>query len=347
MKTITIEAKSTEGTVKQIQKAIGGTFTERWGEHILVVDNEIAKGTISFITFDWGGSLLEYNITFYDDIKMVMDASLFNPIHFMYATEGHFYHKFKVENNKRKIEQFQPAIITSKDDGYNHGYFDKDVKTHLNIIQISRIEFINKRLNDASMLNKSLYEVFHDEQHENVFAYIGTFNLKIANLIKRLNAIKQKGMIRIMMKEGIVYQILSAHMLQHTRDINRKRKPHTSLTKKELNSVRKIGQKILKDVSKDYTVDDLALESGLSQAKLQEGFKILYRRTVIEYLRHVRLEEARDLLNNTDYNISQVVYSIGFSSRSYFSKIFKRKYGISPSKFLANKKDAEIKEIQL
>ena len=115
----------------------------------------------------------------------------------------------------------------------------------------------------------------------------------------------------------------------------------------QLNTIRKVGQQILKDVSKDYTVDDLAAECGLSQAKLQEGFKILYTRTVIEYLRHVRLEEARDLLNNTDYNISQVVYSIGFSSRSYFSKIFKRKYGISPSKFLANKKEAKVKEVQL
>ena len=39
------------------------------------------------------------------------------------------------------------------------------------------------------------------------------------------------------------------------------------------------------------------------------------------------------MLKNTDLNISQIVYSIGFSSRSYFSKIFKEKYGITPNKF--------------
>jgi AraC-like DNA-binding protein len=38
------------------------------------------------------------------------------------------------------------------------------------------------------------------------------------------------------------------------------------------------------------------------------------------------------MLKNTDLNISQIVYSIGFSSRSYFSKIFKEKYDISPNK---------------
>jgi AraC-like DNA-binding protein len=85
-------------------------------------------------------------------------------------------------------------------------------------------------------------------------------------------------------------------------------------------------------------LDKLSLESGLSQAKLQEGFKLLYARTVTEYIRHARLEAARDYLSNSDMNISQVVYTIGFSSRSYFSKIFKNKYGISPSEFHANVK---------
>ena len=80
----------------------------------------------------------------------------------------------------------------------------------------------------------------------------------------------------------------------------------------------------------------LALKSGLSQAKLQEGFKLLYARTVTEYIRHIRLEAARDYISTTEMNISQIVYTIGFSSRSYFSKIFKRKYGISPSDFQNN-----------
>ncbi|WP_111707704.1 helix-turn-helix domain-containing protein [Lutibacter citreus] len=343
MKIIEITAKSTEGTVRQIKDVIGGKITERWGEYVLEVDNENAKGKITFITFEWGGSVLQYDITFFDDISLIMDASEFNPIHFVYTSLGHSFHRFKLNEEKRKIEQFQSVIITSKDDGYNYGYFEKNVEVHIHLIQISRMKFIKKRLNDASVLNKHLYEVFHDQQHERVFAYFGTYNLKLANLIKQFDKVKQKGMIRILIKEGIVYQILSEHMTQHNKDVRLKKQPDTSLTKKELNSVRKVAERILKDVSKDYTVDELALKSGLTQAKLQEGFKLLYTRTVTEYIRHVRLEEARDLMNTTDLNISQIVYTIGFSSRSYFSKIFKRKYNLSPSEFLKNKQEAAIK----
>ncbi|TCI93651.1 helix-turn-helix domain-containing protein [Tenacibaculum sp. M341] len=343
MKTINITAKDTRGTVLQIQEVIGGTITERWGEYVLNVDNENAKGKITFFTLEWGASILEYDITFLDDITLVMDTSEYNPIHFTYTSEGYCFHRFEKEDKKRKLDTFQSVIITSKDGGFNYGYFEKNIKIHIHIIQISRIQFLKKRMNDGNLLNKRLYEVFHDQQHENVFAYFGTYNLKLTNLIKQFNKVKQKGMIRMLIKEGIIYQILSEHILQHNKDVKLNDDLQTTLTKKEIKAIRKLAQRINKNVADEYIVSDLADEIGLTQAKLQEGFKLLFSRTVIEYLRHIRLEEARDLLNNSDYNISQVVYSIGFSSRSYFSKIFKKKYGISPSKFLKNKQEADIK----
>ena len=77
----------------------------------------------------------------------------------------------------------------------------------------------------------------------------------------------------------------------------------------------------------------MSSEVLLSAAKLQEGFKALHDRTVADYIRNVRLEEAEHLLKTTDFNISEVVYSVGFLSRSYFSKIFKTKYRCSPKEY--------------
>lgn len=342
MKTIRITAEDTAGTVKQIQETIGGKTIERWGEHILEVDNDIAKGAIHFITFEWGGSLLEYNITFFEEIELVMDASEYNPIHFTYCLKGYCEHRFHDEKEYRTLEELQPSIITSKSGGYNHGYFPKDVYLHINVVQISRVKFIRKRLNDASILNQKLYKVFHDSYHENRFVHLGTYNLKLAEFIDSLNHIEQKGMIRIMLIEGIVYQILSLHMIQHDKDVTA-RKNATPIIFEELEIVKEIAEEISEEVSKEYSLEQLAEKSGLTQVKLQDGFKHLYARTVTEYIRHVRLEKARDLINDkgNNLNISQIVYTIGLSSRSYFSKIFKRKYGISPSEFLKNKQNAQ------
>ncbi|WP_430411747.1 helix-turn-helix domain-containing protein [Kordia sp.] len=343
MKKIRITAEDTAGTVQQIQEAIGGEIIERWGEHILQVNNDIAKGSIHFITFEWGGSILEYNITFFDEIELIMDASEYNPIHFTYCLKGYCEHRFHDEKERRMLEELQPSIITSKSGGYNHGYFPMNVYLHINVVQINRVKFIRKRLNDASILNQKLYKVFHDSYHEKRFVYIGTYNLKLAALIDSLNNIDQKGMIRIMLIEGVVYQILSLHMIQHDKDVMT-RKNAAPILLEELEVVKEIAAEISEEVSKEYTLEQLAEKSGLTQVKLQEGFKHLYARTVTEYIRHVRLEKARDLINDKEnnLNISQIVYTIGLSSRSYFSKIFKRKYGISPSEFLKNKQKAKI-----
>lgn len=337
MTEIIVDAQSTEGTVRQIQRVIGGKIQERWGEYTLDVNSHLAKGNIRFITFDWGVSLLEYDITFFDEICLVMDASEYNPIHFAYCLEGNCGHRFGYQSEKqiKTLEQFQSVIITSRDGGYNYGYFPKNIKLAINVIQITRKQFLKKRLNNVDELNRKLYEVFLDTDHDNAFAYFGAYNLKLADKIGALRKVRTKGMIRMMKIEGLVYEILSMHILQHDKAVNNKM-PSTSLLRSELKIVRGLAKKIVKDPSKEYSLDMLALQSGLSQAKLQEGFKLLYTRTVTEYIRHVRLEAARDYIRTTDMNISQIVYTIGFSSRSYFSKIFKNKYGISPSEFQNN-----------
>jgi len=340
MITIQITASSTEGTVKQIQEAIGGEITQRWGEYTLKINNTNATGTIRFISFEWGVSLLDYDIIFHQNVELIMDASQFNPIHFTYCLEGNCDHRFgyQEESERKTLEQFQSVIITSKQGGYNHGYFPKDLKLAINVIQITRKNFLNKRLNGVDSLNKRLYELFVDTDHDDTFSYYGSYNLKLANKIGALRNIKNKnGMIRIMQIEGLVYETLAMHIAQHEKDSKGDLAP-TSLLRSELKTIKSFAGKIAKNVSQEYTLDKLALESGLSQAKLQEGFKLLYTRTVTEYVRHARLEAARDYLSNTDMNISQVVYSVGFSSRSYFSKIFKNKYGISPSEFHKNVK---------
>ncbi|GAA4106839.1 hypothetical protein GCM10022393_01520 [Aquimarina addita] len=329
---IDIDAETTEGTVRQIQKAIGGTIQERWGEFILVVDNDKGKGSIRFITFDWGVSLLEYDITFFEEVVLRMNTSQYNPIHFTYCLTGSCGHRFGCQKEIRTLEQFQSVIITNKNGGYNYGYFPKDQKLTINVIQISRKKYLKKRLNNVAQLNKKLYEVFMDDDHKNTFEYYNTYNLKLADQIGKLRKIKQKGMIKILLIESLVYQILAMHIKQYDHAINDKSLP-TSLLKEELKIIRNLAKGIVKDVAKDYSLDILSAKSGLPAAKLQEGFKLLYARTVTEYIRHVRLEEARDLINTTDMNISEIVYSIGLSSRSYFSKIFKSKYNISPNEF--------------
>jgi len=340
---IHVDAQDTAESVKQLQKVLGGTLTEKWGQHTLTISNEKAEGSIRFITFDWGVSLLEYDITFMDEVLIVVDTSNYNPINFYYCLEGYCGHKFGYESDEqiKIMEQFQSVILTNRDGGISDRYFPKDVKVVASVIQVRRKPFLRKRLNQGEELNKQLYNVFLDTDHEKVFAYYGSYNLKIADVMAALQKVKAKGMIRVMQIEGLVYQILSMHMIQHNKEVLDKR-PQTSLLKRELKTIRSFAKKIEKHIAQDFSLEEISAETGLTQAKLQEGFKLLYNKTVTEYIRNARLEVARDLIANSELNISEVVYSIGFTSRSYFSKIFKEKFGISPSEFKNSKRELGV-----
>jgi AraC-like DNA-binding protein len=332
MKEINLNVSNIFEIAKQLQRHIGGNLSQKWGEYILEVDNDLARGFIKYIAFDWGVSLIDFNILFFEDLLINSGTSEYNPIYFSYCTKGFFEHKFSNEENYKKVEQFHSAITANSSKSNHKSFFQKGEHIQLNTISIVRKQFLKKRLNISQMLNDKLHNVFIDTQHKKQFAYYGPISLKMADHVNTLQNVDTGGIIRVLQIEGEIYQLLSMHIELHNTYENSK-PLKVSLLKYELKKIRQLAIKIAQDSSKNYSLDDISRNSGLSQAKLQEGFRFLYARTVSEYIRHARLEDARDLMHNSNLNISQIVYSIGFTSRSYFSKIFKKKYGISPNEF--------------
>lgn len=84
---------------------------------------------------------------------------------------------------------------------------------------------------------------------------------------------------------------------------------------------------------RQYTIKSLCKQTGLSVSKLQLGFKEMHNCTVAIFIRNIRLEKALDMLRNTDLNVSEIVYSVGLTSRSYFCRIFKKRFKCSPKTY--------------
>ena len=103
------------------------------------------------------------------------------------------------------------------------------------------------------------------------------------------------------------------------------------------NNVKKIhlAKKVLiQDIVNPPAIKQLARETGLNEHQLKVGFKNLYGKTIFQYLTDYKMEHARHLLENRSYQVSEVCYMIGYSNPSHFIAAFKRKYGITPKKYL-------------
>ena len=57
---------------------------------------------------------------------------------------------------------------------------------------------------------------------------------------------------------------------------------------------------------------------------------------ISDHINNIRLERAAMLLRDGEMNISEVAYSLGFSSPNYFSTAFKNKFGVSPKEYRVN-----------
>jgi len=82
-----------------------------------------------------------------------------------------------------------------------------------------------------------------------------------------------------------------------------------------------------------FTVEKLCREAGISHPQLHRQLKARTGLSAIQFIRAIRLTHARRLLDNRSLSIADVAYDTGFSDPDYFSKVFRREFGCTPSQF--------------
>ncbi len=81
------------------------------------------------------------------------------------------------------------------------------------------------------------------------------------------------------------------------------------------------------------TLEQIAASANISRSKCCIIFKQYLQQSPIDFLNSYRLEMSRRLLENTAFNITQIAFSCGFNHLSYFSKIFLREFGCTPTEY--------------
>lgn len=88
--------------------------------------------------------------------------------------------------------------------------------------------------------------------------------------------------------------------------------------------------------TESLTVEHLATIAGFSTRHYSRRFFEIKETTPVQYLQSVRLEKACYYLSSTDLPIAWIANQCGFSDSNYFSRVFKKWYGVSPSKWRKN-----------
>jgi AraC family transcriptional activator of mtrCDE len=82
-----------------------------------------------------------------------------------------------------------------------------------------------------------------------------------------------------------------------------------------------------------HSVESMAREAGMSRSAFAREFKGKLRVTPMGFVARIRLEQAKRLLASTGFSVGVIAHTVGFRSRSHFSRLFRAHFGIDPSTF--------------
>ena len=88
-----------------------------------------------------------------------------------------------------------------------------------------------------------------------------------------------------------------------------------------------------RNYKKDISAKDVAGILGYSDVYFSKVFKQLFDDNFINYLTKIRIDRAKLLLKDVSFNIKEVGKSVGYADSNYFTKVFKRSVGMSPSEY--------------
>lgn len=90
---------------------------------------------------------------------------------------------------------------------------------------------------------------------------------------------------------------------------------------------------LMQDPAREHSLDELASASGMSRSLFAERFTEAFERPPMDLLKQVRLHRAANLLRSTSLPVQVVGMTVGYASRSYFSRAFRTAYGRDPKTF--------------
>ena len=139
-------------------------------------------------------------------------------------------------------------------------------------------------------------------------------------LLSLSNLFKQQARIR---------EYYAKHYFAQTNDTD------TSINKRDAEFMKQLTEVIEKNLS-NANIDVLQIASTLAMSRrtLYGKVKALTGQSVVEFIRNYRLRKAAQILAEEDISISMVMDRVGIDNASYFSRIFKKEFGESPSEFV-------------
>lgn len=326
--------------VKDIAKRLKVEFEEENNEVCLDIPEEVGTGTINAISFSHGVGVLNLDVRLKNEVRFELNQSLVQPLEIIFNRESAFTHEFDGKGKIQEIKHLESAILSCNSRYGNVVTLPANKPICFFSLEINRKHFEEKIESFLPEMNEEVEALFRDVNGVNLFFHKGHYSLDIAKCIEESATCEHTGFTKSVFIEGKCYEILAHHLRQYLDDLTEPEK-RKILRQATVVKIEEAAEIIQEELEKMDNILALSRRVGLNQNTLQSGFQHLYGTSVNQYIQNARMEVAKNLMENTGLNITEITYKIGINSRSYFSKLFKERYFMSPNEYIKKLKSSK------
>ncbi len=324
--------------IRNMADILNTDLIEEAPELCLEIPEELGSGNIRAFELEHGLGILDVDCLLKKPVPFTLDNRKVQPLKILFNRGSEIVHGFDGTDEEHRIGRMESTMLSCN---MKHGHifrFPADQPVCVFSLEINRKKFESKIDDFLSEMNGELEDVFRDVNGVNLFYHKTNYSLDIAEFIEEFLSGDMDGFMQAVYLEGKAFEILS-HFLQNYMDDQQIPGDKCALRQSTVERIGQAVEIVKKDIENHIGVANLASRVGLSKNTLQRGFKVLHKMTVNDFIRHHRIEVAKELIETTDLNVTEISYRIGINSRSYFSKLFKEKYGMTPSDYLVSYRD--------
>jgi AraC-like DNA-binding protein len=197
-------------------------------------------------------------------------------------------------------------------------------------VHLSPMAFHSLFYPDRDNVPKGLQSMMEGHMDQ-AWSFRSGFSMHARECLNRLMAGPAPGAPVRMFYQGIALDLLADQIAR----ANAVQPPVTGMSLDDLDRVVHARDLLVRDLSSPPCIKHLARMTGLNMNKLQQGFRRLYGLSVFQYLQSFRIKEANRLFRETDMNVSQAAFAVGYTNVSHFSRAYKKHFNILPKKHLA------------
>ncbi|WP_437372780.1 helix-turn-helix transcriptional regulator [Maribacter litoralis] len=309
-----------------------GTIEKGEGASFLEVGNHHGNGTISCYDLFPGLTVWIYNLVYYKKFEVELTLSENGPIYFCYNVKGEYGHRLGPKGGEKTVLENQNMIFSGFPGNNVYISFPTEKKLEIAVIAVDLEKLkISESLN-AKKISDGLGTLFRKASKQLPYLYLGRINTETAKLASVLFENNDSTLVGQLLTEGAVLNMLATQLMEFDNaDINIGQ--GTALTKAELSRITSLEDYIMQNLQEKLTVKKLSQHYGISQRKLQLGVKQLYGYTVCLYVSNIRTGHAEHLFKSSDLNVGEIAREVGIPNLAYFSLLFKKRFGISPSNY--------------